>query len=196
MKPSDLVYLKSLGIELDTTLLYGATPAQIIAYTRQKILSVINDVEKSAKEYKDLGEDAISSIIATALNQTMGLVAQREANSRGHVDLTITAPTYAPEHTFQYLGEAKVWSTKQYCIDGFEQLMGYITGRHKNAFTIIYFRTQECDDQFKGYVEELLQKKGGSKISLQPRYALTGHTHSSTAQVEIDHFATHLPKPV
>lgn len=124
----------------------------------------------------------------------MGLTVVREGNSRGHVDLTITAPTYIAPNKFQYLGEAKVWSTKKYCIDGFEQLMGYVTGRHQSAFTIIYFRIKECDDQFKEYVEELLKQKGGSKITLEPRYGLTSHTHASTAKLEIDHYASHLPK--
>lgn len=194
MKQDDLAYLKNLGIEIDTALLYGASTADLVRYTRKKIIAIIEQVERSAKEYKSLGEDALSSIIATAINSSMILVAQRESNSRGHVDFTITAPMYIPEDKFRYLGEAKVWSTKQYCIDGFEQLMGYITGRQKNAFTIIYFRGQTCDDQFKSYVEELLQQKGGKTIKLESRDSTTEHTHTSSATVEIDHYATHLPR--
>lgn len=194
MKPEDLAHLKSLGIEIDTSVLYGSSSEDLVKYTRQKIQSVLDQIERSSKEYATLGEDAISSIIALGLHNTMGLIVQREANSRGHVDLTITAPLYAAEHTFRYLGEAKVWSTKQYCIDGFTQLMGYMTGRQSTAFTIIYFRIQECDDQFNEYIEELLRQKGGSKIAILARYALTSHIHPSTARVEVDHYATHLPK--
>jgi hypothetical protein len=194
VKPEDLEQLQRLGIEIDSGMLYGASEDDLIDYTREKIQRVIDDVERSAKEYVTLGEDAISSIIATALNSTMGLVAVREPNSRGHVDIKITAPLYIAEYKFTYLGEAKIWSTKAYCVDGFEQLMSYITGKQKGSFTIIYFRIQECDDQFKAYVEDLLLNKGGSKLKLNGRYGQTRHTHQSTAQVEIDHFAVHLPK--
>lgn len=194
MKPDDLAHLKNLGIQIDTSLLYGSSVDDLIEYTRKKILSVIDQTERNAKEYRLLGEDGLSSHIATALNCTMVLVAQREVNSRGHVDLTITAPVYISEDKYRYLGEAKIWSTKQYCIDGFEQLMGYLTGRQKNAFTIIYFRIQECDEQFKAYLEELLQQKGGKTIKLESRYGLTRHNHISTAVVDIDHFAVHAPK--
>jgi hypothetical protein len=194
VKPDDLAHLNKMGIEIDTSLLYESSVDELVEYTRRKLQLVIDQIERSAKEYRPLGEDGLSSIIATALNNTMVLVAQREDNSRGHVDLTITAPVYSSEDKYRYLGEAKVWSTKQYCIDGFEQVMGYITGRQRNAFTIIYFRIQECDDRFKSYLEELLQQKGGKRIKLENRYALTRHTHISTAKVDIDHFAAHVPK--
>jgi hypothetical protein len=194
VKPDDLAYLNRIGIQIDTSILYGSSLEELVEYTRNKLRSVISEIERNAKEFRLLGEDGLSSLIATALNNTMVLVAQREENSRGHVDLTITAPVYSSEDKYRYLGEAKVWSTKQYCIDGFEQLMGYITGRQKNAFTIIYFRILECDERFKSYLEELLQQKGGKKIKLENRYGLTRHTHISTAEVEIDHFAAHAPK--
>lgn len=194
MKPEDIKHLSTLGISIDTSLLYSASSDDLVRYARDKLLNTISQIERSAKEYRSLGEDGISSLIVTTLNATMVLVAEREANSRGRVDLTITAPAYAPDHKFRYLGEAKVWSTKQYCINGFEQLMGYITGRHKNSFTIIYYRINECDDQFKEYLTDLLIQKGGRQITTGPRFSTTEHTHSSTANIDIDHYAVHLPK--
>jgi len=193
MKPDDLAFFKSIGVDIDPKLLYCATTDQLVALTKEKIEKVIDEIERDSKVYSKLGEDGISSIIASSLNGSGIFVVKRETNSRGHVDLTITAPMYAPEHVFRYLGEAKVWSHQQYCIDGFAQLMGYLTGRQKNAFTIIYFRIQSCDEQFKNYVKGLLNQKGGSEVMLKPRFGQTLHTHQSGALVDIDHFAVHLP---
>ena len=49
------------------------------------------------------------------------------------------------------------------------------------AFTLIYFRGNICDSDFKDYIDELLISKGGAKKLQENRFTITTHIHSSSA---------------
>ena len=105
MKQEDISHLENLGIPINTELLYKSSFEHLLKLIRLKITNVISELEKNSNNYITLNEVPISSIIATAINQTFIFTATTEENSRGHVDITIKAPTYSGN--FEYLGEAK-----------------------------------------------------------------------------------------
>lgn len=193
MSIADAEFLKNYGIKIDFSKLRQISPDQLVTDVKTKIISNLSHMEESSKEYQNLGENGFSSILVTALNNCFPFCATREQNGRGHVDITITSPSCAEEFMFKYKGEAKIWNGDVYALGGFKQLMGYITGRQKNAFCMFYFKTVTCDDIFNNWPDNLIIKKGGSLRILEKRFATTFHKHSSGDFVEIDHYAAHFP---
>lgn len=194
MSISDFEFLKKLGVDFNPVHFYGTNYQVLLETVKKKIKAVLSDLEGSSKEYVDLGEEGITRILATSLNATFQFNAATERNSRGHVDLTLTSPSFAEENEFKYIGEAKLWKGNVYAFGGFDQLNNYHTARFPHGFMLLYFRGKECDDKFKEYVTELLKKYGGSKLKKEARFSLTKHKHESTTEIYIDHYAAHIPQ--
>jgi hypothetical protein len=98
----------------------------------------IHHLEKNKKNFQKLDEEGLSAVLAAALT-IPGLIVTQEANSNGHVDLTIEADHCTPSRI--KLGEAKIFSSPSYHIKGISQLLGrYTTGREAAGLLINYVR--------------------------------------------------------
>lgn len=193
MNISDGAFLQRFGIQIDFEKFYRNGVEDITKQLQDEIRDIAAEQEKNSNLYKTLGEDGISANFVSALNRTFLFKAHAQSNSRGHVDITVVCPSFS-EHQFEYLGEAKIWRGPKYCIDGFDQLNGYVTGRLPRAFMILYFRSTECDVPFEEYVNQLVTDKGGKLICRESRFIVTEHQHKSTAKIFIDHYAVHMPE--
>jgi hypothetical protein len=191
---SELQVLRDLGIDFNPMDFYGKlTPQKLLDKARETIIHFSRKIEEGAKEYHPLNEDGISNLFKDFSNSFVFTVT-RETNSRGHVDLTFIAPLFTDESNFNYKGEAKIWSSYRKAIDGFKQLNGYLTGLPPYGFMLFYYKTQECEPQFKEYEAKLIAEEGGAVTSKNSRYFYSSHTHFSGADVTIDHYAVHIPK--
>jgi hypothetical protein len=195
MSQSDIEFFKVNGLDIAAyhLLLKNSTIQSLLDLVEAKILEAIDSLETDANNISSLQEDGFSTVFCRTLTNGTTLLATQQQNSRGHVDITITSPMCKDPHEFKYLGEAKIWRGSAYAIAGFDQLDGYMTGRHRKSMLLFYFQTQTCDEIFKEYVFELIQKRGGKCIFSKPRQAATEHVHSSSAIIVVDHFAAHIP---
>ena len=195
MKISDQKFLKCHGIDIDFSILYSddsdSTP--MLKLLREKIFEIIKSIEQSAKNFSNLSEDGITDIIATSLNSTLYFTAIREENSRGHVDITVKAPTFVPDHVFTYLGEAKIWNGVKYSLRGFDQLNEYSSGRYLDQFTLTYFKKLNCDSLFTKFKNELVTKKSCDILpNSTNRYFQTQHRHMTGSLLKTDHYSVNM----
>ena len=150
----------------------------------------ISRLELSSKEFNDLGEDAISSILAGYLS-TGEVSVTRETHSNGHVDLTVKLVNSAASRT--KLGEAKIWDGPSYHTKGLGQLLNrYTTGRECRGFVISYVRLQDIKSLFTKLREYIDNKKPYELQGLckdhNIRWSfLSSHKHSSGEIVEVCH---------
>lgn len=106
-------------------------------------------MEKNKKNFQKLDEEGLTGALAGALT-IPGLTVTQETNSNGHVDITIEADHCTPARI--KLGEAKIYSTPSYHIQGIGQLLGrYTTGRETPGLLINYVRKPDI----KGITEKL-----------------------------------------
>ena len=196
MKMTDEEFLRSCGIDIDLSLLRGNPKSiglKLLNLLRKKIHEAISQMEKSAKEFKELGEDGLTTTIVQSLNLTPYFTATREESSKGHVDITIKAPTFISEYMFTCLGEAKIWNGAKYSLKGFDQLNQYSTGSYPNQFTITYFKIGDCESLFMKFRTSLTTNRS-CEILPNPtnRYFQTKHKHNSGAFIETDHYSANM----
>lgn len=195
MQDEEQALLKKHGIDFPINLSHKPDYNTLVALIEDRLQALANDLEKNANLYAELSETQLSAIIVTALNTAhVFFKASIETNSRGHVDITVTAPTCTEEHNFTYIGEAKIWKGNEYAFSGVKQLQGYFTGRLPGAFMIFYFKGAECDRPFSDYVDNVIIEFGGTIKFKEARRARTEHVHTSTALLLLSHHAVHLPK--
>lgn len=199
MNPIDRKFFKAAGYgnaQIEMFFDYeNHTPESLFELAKGHLIEIANDLEQGAKEFVKLGEDGISNIVATALNRHLFLAADRESNSRGHVDLTIKAPSIQSSSSFSYKGEAKIWKGEKKVLDTCNQIHEYLTGREVRGFILFYFRTKSCDSLFTKYIEAVTETCGGELVGHEKRFFTTRHTHESGAELFLDHYALHLPQP-
>ncbi|GER21333.1 hypothetical protein VCH24_63820 [Variovorax boronicumulans] len=158
----------------------------------------VHGLESSSKDFAPLDENGLTSVLALAL-AVPGLDIHREANSNGHVDLTI-------EFTYCYplrkkLGEAKIYDGPEWHLKGLNQLLSrYTTGREGRGLLIAYVK--------KANIEGLIQKvrdKMDEDLPEQQQEAtadhpskwrfLSRHLHSCGAILEVGHVGCNLHLP-
>ncbi len=171
----------------------STNPQKIQDLVREKMKVALREMESNAKNFSLLGEDGMTAYICSIFNQSGIFSSKNEPNSNGHVDIVIECPMVS-NAIFCIKGEAKIWSTNQYCLNGFDQLNGYLTGVPHHALFLYYFRGQTCDDIFSAYIDELITQKGGSKSFCVDRHGKTEHTHLSKSKICVDHYAAWMPK--
>jgi hypothetical protein len=110
------------------------------------LVEAINRIEANKLNFKDLGEESLSAVLAASLT-TPEISVTQEQNSNGHVDLTIKL-TNAPQLRIK-LGEAKIWRGKEYHVNGLGQLINrYTTGRECRGFVISYVKIKDVANLF------------------------------------------------
>ena len=155
----------------------------------------ISHLEKNKKNFAKLGEEGLSGVLAGAL-AIPGLTVTQEANSNGHVDLTIEADHCNPPHT--KLGEAKIYSSPSYHIKGIGQLLGrYTTGRETEGLLISYVRKpdiKQITDKLKSAMDrDLPEQQTGPCEQHKLKWSLrTTHKHGSGEAVSVVHIGCNL----
>lgn len=176
-------------------LLVAETHAEFDQAFDNWLLHGISKLEASSKEFKGLGEDALSSILAGFL--TTGEVAiTREMHSNGHVDLTVKLVNSTSN--FIKLGEAKLWHGNKYQTDGLGQLLTrYTTGRECRGFVISYVNIKDIKNLFINLRKHIDNTKAFDLDNLckdhHIRWSfLSTHKHSSGELVEVCHVGCNL----
>ena len=171
-------------------LLVAETDAEFDAAFDNWLVVAISRLESSSNEFRDLGEDAISSILSGYLS-TGEVSVTRETHSNGHVDLTIKLVNSAVNRT--KLGEAKIWSGSSYHTKGLGQLLNrYSTGRECRGFVISYVKNQDIKSLFeklRKYIdtEKPFDLQGVCNDHNIKWSFLSSHKHSSGETVEVCH---------
>ena len=156
-----------------------------------KLTNILARLEEGAKRLCKLGEDGITYNILIAMEQIPQFTATHEEFSNGRVDLTISHSGYSGKIS-KVKFEAKLWKGLKYNLNGFDQLLGYLT-RWDHGGTLTYFRGQNCDDSFSNLVSNIVEQYNGAKGRNDNRFASTYHTLDSGKKVEILHFGCHMP---
>ncbi len=161
------------------------------------LMKAIDNLESNCKNYQSLGEKGISAVLSAGLTMP-GLSVTQEANSNGHVDITIKADYCNPPR--KKLGEAKIYDGKKYHFDGIDQLLKYMTGRETQGLMLIYVRKKNIKDLIDKLRDDmdidLPSKQQGSALDHELKWSFKSiHTHSSGEDLEIAHVGCNLYVP-
>lgn len=158
--------------------------------------SALHSLETNAKNFKDLEkEEGLTAALALALS-IPGLTVSQEANSNGHVDITINADHCFPMR--KKLGEAKVYDGPDWHIKGLNQLMErYTTGREGRGLMISFVKKADIAGLFKKLRTRMdndlphQQQKAASDLPLKWSF-MTDHAHSCGEVLEVAHVGCNL----
>lgn len=167
----------------------------------EKILNkAIQHLEKNSKNFSKTGEDGLTAVIVGMLDCTEGLTATQEANSNGHVDLTIRADQCIPQRL--KLGEAKIFNYYTWHEKGLKQLVErYSTGREDRGLLLVYVKKDNVKGRMDKIRRELDQKLPCNQLEASENHEtqwsfLTTHKHSSGEEIEVWHLGANLYNPV
>jgi hypothetical protein len=155
----------------------------------------VHHMEKNKKNFQKLNEEGLTGVLVGALS-IPGLTVSQEANSNGHVDLTIEADHCTPARI--KLGEAKIYSSPSYHMKGIGQLLGrYTTGRETPGLLINYVRKPDIKAimaKLKAEMDnELPENQTGPCENHPLKWSLwTKHKHSSGEVVFVGHIGFNL----
>lgn len=155
----------------------------------------IQHLEKNAINFKTLDENGLTAVLAGCLTRPWLLVMQ-EANSNGHVDITITA-----EHAKSVivrLAEAKMYSGPAYHVKGLDQLLErYLTGREGRGWMLTYVRKDNIKAlmvKIRDYLD--LKKPCRQKAECEDHHIKwafeSKHLHCSGEEINITHMGCNL----
>jgi hypothetical protein len=155
----------------------------------------VQHLEKNKKNFENLDEEGLSGVMAGTLS-IPGLTVTQEANSNGHVDLTIEADQCSPARI--KLGEAKIYSSPNYHIKGIGQLLRrYTTGREMQGLLIIYVRKKDIKGITAKLKAEMDKKRPENQTGPCEDHKLkwsllTKHKHSSGEVLSLGHIGCNL----
>jgi hypothetical protein len=187
-------YFESLSTQTKD-LIVAETDAEFDTAFDNWLEVAISRLESSSKEFKGLGEDAISSILCGYLS-TGEVSVTRETHSNGHVDITIKLVNSASNRT--KLGEAKIWGGPSYHTKGLGQLINrYSTGRECRGFVISYVKIQDIKFLFEKLREYIDNEKpcdlqGVCRDHNIKWSFLSSHKHSSGETVDVCHIGCNM----
>jgi hypothetical protein len=155
----------------------------------------IAHLEQNSKKFKQLDEEGLSAVLAASLSMPWMSVFQ-EANSNGHVDITI-------EINFSFscrrkLCEAKIYKGPEYHVQGLGQLLQrYTTGREGRGLLIAYVRMKDIS----GLIKKIRQKmdsehpcdQQGDTVDHTFKWSfLSRHAHSCGDVLDVSHVGCNL----
>src|SRR5262249_3540551 len=142
----------------------------------------------------------LSTLFVLALNNTRALVATREENSNGHVDITFHMDLCKPPRTA--LGEAKILRSYDWHEQGLTQLISrYSTGRESRGLILVYVKKANIKshiDSLRTELDKKLPCSQTNKCDLHPSAQwsfVSRHQHSSGEQLEVWHLGCNLHHP-
>lgn len=180
-------------------LLTAATEAEFDDAFAPWLAQAIHDLETNSKNFAGLGETGLVAALAMGLRMP-GLTVKQEANSNGHVDLTVSLDHSHP--LLFSLGEAKVYDGPELHKKGLAQLMErYMTGREAQCLMLSFVQKKDIasiahklrDDMDKS----LPSAQQGKSTSLPIKWAFkTAHLHASGDLRSVAHYSCNLFNPV
>jgi len=176
-------------------LLTADTDAEFEAAFDAILGKAIASLEEDKKNFNELGEDALSGVLAKALSMP-GLTVTRETHSNGHVDLTIEADHCVPAR--KKLGEAKIYNGPKYHVKGLQQLLGrYTTGREGRGLVIVYVRKKDIAGLFKKLRQKMdsdfpMKQKGKTLDHTLKWSFLSTHAHDCGEDLQVGHIGCNL----
>lgn len=179
-------------------LLTAATDEEFEAAFTTLFGQAVNHLQKNRKNFSKLDEEGLTGVLAAYLS-IPGLTVVQEANSNGHVDLTIEADHCTPPRT--KLGEAKIYSSPSYHIKGIKQLLGrYTNGNETQGLLISYVREEDIKGittKLKAALDEK-RPEGQTEpcVDHKLKWSLvTKHKHSSGEVLPLSHIGCNLHNP-
>lgn len=167
------------------------------------LAQAIHKLEINSKNFEVLGETGLVAALAMGLHMP-GLTVTQEANSNGHVDLTVTL-----DHSFPLLftlGEAKVYGGPELHKKGLAQLMErYMTGREAQCLMLSFVKQRDIGGIVKKLRDEmdttLPSVQQGKCVTLPSKWAFkTMHKHTSCETDgeirSVAHYSCNLYNPV
>lgn len=157
--------------------------------------AAVGRMERSKKSYKEMDEVGLTSVLASALS-IPGLAVTQETHSNGHVDLYIVADHCVPERI--KLGEAKIYKSFPYHVEGLKQLLGrYTTGRESRGILVVYVRQRNVAHVMQTLRERMDADKPYSQLGETVDHELkwsfiSAHTHSCGEDLEVGHICCNL----
>lgn len=155
----------------------------------------VHHLEKNKKNFAKLNEEGLSGAFAGALSIPGALAVTQEANSNGHVDLTIEADCTPVRIK---LGEAKIYSSPSYHIKGISQLVErYTTGRETEGLLINYVRKKDIKGITARLRTEMDKRRPVNQTAPCENHKLkwslvTKHKHSSGEVLSVAHIGCNL----
>ena len=155
----------------------------------------VTGLESNSKNFQELDEVGLTAVLTLAI-RIPGLSVTQEANSNGHVDITISADHCVPSRTI--LGEAKNYDGPVYHIEGLQQLINrYATGRDSRGLLIVYFKNKGISGLITKLRERMdtdhpCQQQGATRSHTLQWSFLSTHTHSSGVNYEVAHVGCNL----
>ena len=155
----------------------------------------VRRLESNAKNLYSLNEEGLSAVLATAIS-VPGLSALQEANSNGHVDITIEAQHCVPARV--KLAEAKIWNGPTYHINGIKQLLDrYTTGREGRGLLISYVRQPGIKQLMSNLRARMDEERPCRQVAPTTPHALkwsflSTHGHASGEKLEVGHIGCNL----
>lgn len=152
-------------------------------------------LEKNKKNFARLSEEGLTGVLAACF-MGIGLVVTQEANSNGHVDITVTADHCTPIKT--KLGEAKIFNYYGYHVSGLNQLLGrYTTGREGSGLLIEYVRKENIKELIEKLRERMDKELPLNQIDESTTHVikwsfLTAHKHKSGENLTVQHISCNL----
>lgn len=180
-------------------LLTAVTEAEFDAAFAPWLELAIRDMEGNSKNFCDLKEPGLVAALAMGL-RTSGLTVLQEANSNGHVDLTVSLDHSHP--LLFSLGEAKVYDGPELHKKGLAQLMErYMTGREAQCLMISFVRKKDIATIVKNLRDELDETKPSfqqeQSVDMPVKWAFkTVHKHASGELRSVAHYNCNLFNPV
>lgn len=176
-------------------LITAETDEQFEAAFTTLLESAVSQLERNVKNFHCLDEVGLTGVLAAALTMP-GLTVTTEANSNGHVDLTIDADHCTPAR--RKLGEAKIYRGSSYHIGGIRQLVGrYTTGRELSGLIIFYVRRKNIrgiSERLRVELNKTLPERqiGACKSHRLKWSFVTSHIHDSGERIRVDHIGCNL----
>ena len=158
------------------------------------LAKAVEHMETNSKNFRRDDENGLTASFIGKLSN-IGLIVTPEANSNGHVDITIEGYLCVPVQ--KRLGEAKLWKGYKYHVAGLKQLLGYMTGRESTGILLSYVRKQRIEQLVK-----TLRVDMDKNLPLNQAGKCTDHTlhwsfsshhrHTSGRNLKISHIACNM----
>jgi len=180
-------------------LLTAVTEAEFDDAFAPWLAQAIHYLETNSKNFAGLGETGLVAALAMGLRMP-GLTVTQEANSNGHVDLTVSL-----DHSYPLLfslGEAKVYDGPELHKKGLAQLMErYMTGREAQCLMLSFVQKQDIAGIAKKLRDDMDKSQPsaqqGKSAALATKWAFkTIHLHTSGDLRSVAHYSCNLFNPV
>lgn len=180
-------------------LLTAVTEAEFDNAFAPWLAQAIHGLETNSKNFAALGETGLVAALVMGLRMP-GLTVIQEANSNGHVDLTVSLDHSYP--LLNSLGEAKVYDGPELHKKGLAQLMErYMTGREAQCLMLSFVKKKDVAGIAKKLQEDMDESlpsaQQGKSTAISTKWAFkTIHKHPCGELRPVAHYSCNLFNPV